>query len=135
MIKNSKQRQIVLNVLRELDNHPTAGEVWEIAKKQMPNISLGTVYRDLHQLARERLIVSFIQEGQPERFDGTCGRHFHFVCDRCGKVSDLFGKELLVQCDTMSVLASEECGGQLRADSLVFGGLCAECGKNIGKII
>lgn len=69
--------------------HPTAEWVYREARRKRPNIGLGTVYRNLKQLAKAGLIRETFTGGQPARFDGNTGRHYHIRCVSCGRVNDL----------------------------------------------
>jgi Fe2+ or Zn2+ uptake regulation protein len=70
-------------------DHPTAEWVYRQARRSLPRISLGTVYRNLKKLAAEGLIREIHAGGQGARFDGNTGRHYHIRCLGCGRVNDL----------------------------------------------
>lgn len=70
-------------------DHPTAEWVYRQARRRLPRISLGTVYRNLKQLAELELIREIHTGGHPARFDGNTGRHYHIRCLGCGRVNDL----------------------------------------------
>ena len=86
--RRSKQREIVLALLRSGGlYHPTASEVYEAARAQMPNISLGTVYRNLSELARDGTILKLDASGDSSaRFDADTAAHAHYDCKKCGKL-------------------------------------------------
>lgn len=91
MQRNSQQRQAILdNVLKRCD-HPSADMIYEDVRKLYPNISLGTVYRNLTQLAENGYILR-ISDCERDRFDKTLEPHVHFICDRCDGVEDVFLK-------------------------------------------
>ena len=85
----SRQKELVFRILQESEGHLTASEVFERAKKTFPNISLGTVYRDLSELYAEFRIGRFIPSDGKAVFDITPTCHFHLRCSHCGKISDL----------------------------------------------
>ncbi|MGM9642091.1 MAG: transcriptional repressor [Eubacteriales bacterium] len=85
----SKQKELIREILAASYAHPTAAEVFAQARKRMPNISLGTVYRNLGVLVDEGDIVRLSVIGQPDRFDLPKDDHWHVVCDRCGAVKDI----------------------------------------------
>ena len=87
--RQSRQRDVVLAVVRQTMDHPTADWVFKEARRRMPRISLGTVYRNLKQLAEAGLIREIHSGGQQARFDGNTGRHYHIRCVGCGRVNDL----------------------------------------------
>ena len=88
-LRQSRQRDVVLAVVRQTMDHPTADWVFKEARRRMPRISLGTVYRNLKQLADAGLIREIHSGGQQARFDGNTGRHYHIRCLGCGRVNDL----------------------------------------------
>lgn len=88
MTRQSRQREVVLEVVRSTMDHPTADWVHRQARRRLPRISLATVYRNLKRLAQEGLIREVQSTGQ-SRFDGNTGRHYHIRCLGCGRVSDL----------------------------------------------
>lgn len=88
-IRQSRQRDLVLKLVRSTMDHPTADWVHRQARRSLPRIGLGTVYRNLKQLADEGLIREIHTGGHPARFDGNTGRHYHIRCLGCGRVNDL----------------------------------------------
>ena len=89
MQRLSKQRELVYFIVKQTNTHPTAEEVYQIARKSIPNISLGTVYRNLRQLSAEGRIREVQFGSAPDRFDGMLNVHEHFICTSCGGVSDI----------------------------------------------
>lgn len=89
MTRRTRQREVVLEAVRSTMDHPTAEWVYRQARRRLPRISLGTVYRNLKQLAELGLIGEIHAGGHPARFDGNTGRHYHIRCLRCGRVNDL----------------------------------------------
>ena len=87
--RNTIQRQLVLSAVRQLQNHPTADEVYQEVQKSCPAISRATVYRNLKLLAEEGEIRLRNISGSPERYDHICGNHYHLRCEQCGKVMDV----------------------------------------------
>ena len=87
--RQSAQRELVLSLVRSTMEHPTAEWVYRQARRKRPKIGLGTVYRNLKQLAKAGLIRETFTGGQPARFDGNTGRHYHIRCVSCGRVNDL----------------------------------------------
>ena len=85
----SRQREAILNVLRSTDTHPTAAEVYERVRKVIPNISLGTVYRNLDALSKDGEILSISVGDGNNHFDGDNSCHLHLHCVNCGKISDV----------------------------------------------
>jgi Fur family ferric uptake transcriptional regulator len=85
----TKQRQVLLEELKKLHSHPTAIELYEIVRKRLPHISLGTVYRNLEFLADIGLINKLEIAGVQKRFDGKTENHYHIRCIRCNRVEDV----------------------------------------------
>ena len=86
----TKQKRLVLDIIENSHRHPTAEEVFFEARQQMPNIALGTVYRNLNSLVDEGLVRRITLSGTPDRFDKTNCNHDHLVCQKCGKLKDVF---------------------------------------------
>jgi Fur family peroxide stress response transcriptional regulator len=82
------QRQLILEVVRQTDAHPTAEWVHTAVRRRLPRVSLATVYRNLRLLARHGFL-SQIQAEPSVRFDARVGRHHHFTCSACGRIFDL----------------------------------------------
>jgi Fur family ferric uptake transcriptional regulator len=87
--RQSRQRDLVLAIVRSTMDHPTAVWVHRQARRSLPRISLGTVYRNLKTLAAEGVIREIHAGGHAARFDGNTGRHYHIRCLGCGRVNDL----------------------------------------------
>jgi Fe2+ or Zn2+ uptake regulation protein len=84
----SRQREAILNILRSTDTHPTVEWIYDKAKEQIPNISLGTIYRNLKQLKEQGSIMMINSKFNKERFDGNSNPHTHLICNICGSVYD-----------------------------------------------
>jgi Fe2+ or Zn2+ uptake regulation protein len=82
------QRKTILNILRQTKSHPSADEIYELVRKQLPRISLGTVYRNLELLAKMGLIQKLELGGTIKRFDWDPNKHYHIRCLICGQVDD-----------------------------------------------
>ena len=93
IVRMTKQREIILEELKKLKTHPTASELYDIVRKRLPKISLGTVYRNLEILAEMGIIKKLEIAGTEKRWDGDISKHYHFRCVKCGKVEDIFLEE------------------------------------------
>ena len=119
----TKQRRVILEELKKTKSHPTADELYQMVRKRIPNISLGTVYRNLETLASCGLIKKLETAGSQKRFDANMDDHQHVRCICCGRVDDLY-------CDLINPL---ECVMKQNSDyeifdyNLEFIGLCPEC--------
>jgi Fe2+ or Zn2+ uptake regulation protein len=87
--RKSRQRDRILEVLRETKSHPTAKWVFDKVRKQFPNLSLGTVYRNLGILVKQGLVSKLDFGSSYDRFEAKTLPHHHFVCENCGRVTDL----------------------------------------------
>jgi Fe2+ or Zn2+ uptake regulation protein len=85
----TKQQLIIRRLLERSETHPTAEELYLEAKKEMPNISMGTVYRNLGQMAEEGSIVRLHFAGHPDHYDKTIRPHDHAICVKCGLITDV----------------------------------------------
>lgn len=123
MIRYSQQRETILNIVKATDCHPSAGYVYEHARREIPNISLGTVYRNLAELRKNGRIISFTPGDGVERFDGNTDDHHHFFCKVCGSVSDV---SLPVNTDLNSE-AQRATGNRIDFHRTMFYGICRDC--------
>jgi len=127
MRKYSYQREAIITELSSVTSHPTASEIYEMVRKRIPNISLGTVYRNLSQLSEDGQILRITTGEGTERFDATVSDHYHFCCDGCGCVSDLN----LPPLDELNSMVENSSGAKVARHSLIFYGVCPTCaGKN-----
>ena len=94
VLKYSKQREAIRDFLAHSEEHPTADMVYMNLRESFPNISLGTVYRNLSLLSETGQILKLNMRDSADRFDGRITPHDHFVCERCHCVEDNFLDEL-----------------------------------------
>lgn len=122
--RNSKKRQAIYEAMKKTDKHPSAEQLYELLKPEYPELSLGTVYRNIGILMDEGLIVSVGKVGGEERFDAVTNPHSHFICSECGAVVD-------VQLQNIEVpkyeSVEETLGGKVKYHSLSFVGVCKNC--------
>jgi len=121
--RNTQQRQAILEELRKLTSHPTAAELYEIVRKRLPRISLGTVYHNLELLAQNDIIQKLDISGSEARFDGNPDRHYHVRCVHCGRVDDLQG----LPAHPVGNKLKESNGWKILGYRLDFIGICPEC--------
>ena len=88
-MKMTKQRRVIVEELNKLKTHPTATVLYELVRKRLPQVSLGTVYRNLEMLSDAGIILKLETAGTQKRFDGTVENHYHVRCVKCGQVDDL----------------------------------------------
>ncbi len=123
MLKYSKQRECIKKYLETHRTHPTAETVYLDIKQDFPNISLGTVYRNLNLLADMGEISRISPGNGPDHYDGDSTPHYHFICQKCGKVMDI---EMPHQTQ-LDELASTHFDGAITSHVTHFFGLCPEC--------
>ena len=119
----TQQRQVVLSELRSVTSHPTAEEVHDLARRHLPRISLGTVYRNLEVLCSSGLARRLDLAGRQMRFDADTTQHYHIRCTRCDRVDDI-GVE---PSDALEGAARVATGYEVLGHSVEFVGLCPSC--------
>lgn len=122
----TKQKKVIMDVLRETRTHPTADWVYFEAKKILPNISLGTVYRNLKVLAENNKITELTYGSGLTRYDANTSFHYHFVCSRCQRVFDV---DLETTTNNLEEEVAEKTGFKVDGHRLEFYGLCKDCLK------
>ena len=120
MQRYSYQRERIYEAVCSTKEHPTAQMVYDALRAEMPKLSLGTVYRNLHQMAEEGRLSEI--EGPIARFDADLSRHTHARCSCCGGVADL-----KLPYDPMLDQAIEAEGWNVSGHSLIFYGICPAC--------
>ena len=116
----SRQRERIYETVRASREHPTAQMVYDALRPELPSLSLGTVYRNLQQMAAEGRLVQL--DGPVARFDAVVTPHTHLCCARCGRVAD----GMLPYDAALDRSASEE-GWSITGHSLLFTGICPAC--------
>lgn len=121
----TKQRETVLQVIQESEEHLTANEVFDAARLLLPSISFATVYNSLNYLKKEKLIGEVKFGADATLYDRKLTRHDHAVCNNCGKLVDL---EVPLP-DGLLEEASRLSKFELGMIELTLRGLCPECSK------
>ncbi|NLY51083.1 MAG: transcriptional repressor [Firmicutes bacterium] len=121
--RSTRQRRVVLEVLRSTKSHPTADWIYEEVRKRVPNVSLGTVYRNLNLLRDMGEIMELNFGSTYSRFDGNPEPHYHFSCMNCGRVLDVN----IPVCTELEEKVRREHGWEVRSHRVEFYGLCSEC--------
>ena len=124
--KYSRQREAILENLKCRTDHPTADMVYTDIRQLYPNISLGTVYRNLSLLSEDKKIQKLVHDDGVIRFDYNMNAHDHFVCRNCGDVSDVFDLDT----ESLKSSASEKTTGQIDRCVVTFYGMCDICSKS-----
>lgn len=123
VLKHSKQREMIKDFLMSRKDHPTADMVYMNVRQQNPNISLGTVYRNLTLLADIGEIQRLRLGDGVDHFDADTSKHYHFICNRCGSVIDLEMDAI----DSVIDVASRRFGGHITGHTTYFYGSCENC--------
>jgi len=122
-LKYSRQREAIKNYLEGRKDHPTADMVYTAIREVYPNISLGTVYRNLTLLAKQGEISKISCGENSDRFDIRTDPHYHFICEKCGRVEDLPDMDM----QAVNAWAGEHYDGDIFGHQLYFYGRCREC--------
>lgn len=125
--KYSRKREAILDAIRGTTTHPSAEWVYAKLKPEFPDLSLGTVYRNIAEFHRENSIMKVATVDGKERYDGDVTEHPHFICGSCGRVLDIGS---LRQDLGLSDTVARELGAEVDSCSLTFCGVCAECLSN-----
>ena len=124
--KHFRKRDAILTYLRGTTAHPSAETVFADLKQQIPDLSLGTVYRNLSLFKQQGLIAGVATVKGVERFDGNTAPHVHFICTDCGAVVDMPQLQVPQQ---LTESAQQQIGGTIEQCQLSFSGLCRDCTK------
>ena len=122
--KHFRKRDAILAYLQSTDQHPSAETVYTALKTQIPDLSLGTVYRNIALFKDQGKLISVGSVGGVERYDGNVEPHVHFVCTGCGTVIDLHGMEIP---ESLNTAAAREADARVDFCNLTFHGRCRGC--------
>jgi Fe2+ or Zn2+ uptake regulation protein len=119
MQRNTKQKQAIIDYLKSVKTHPDAETVYAYVRKQIKNISLGTVYRILKDLSANGEILQLSCQ-DTARFDGDNSNHIHFVCSKCNEIYDIFDAPNLINLENNKV-------GKINNYKIYLYGKCKRC--------
>ena len=125
--RETKQREAILRVLRNTKAHPTADRIYEEVKKEIPNISKGTVYRNLQVLQEDGAVTELNLNGTLSRFEAKQDSHYHFRCEQCGRVFDV-DEPVNNELDER---VAKRTGFKVSHHQLEFRGLCKDCQQQL----
>ena len=120
VVEMTRQRQIVLSIVRRPGEHLTADGIFQLAREQMPSIAMGTVYRNLGQLAACGEIRRIPMPDGADRYDGNTCPHEHITCTRCGRVVD-------VHLGDLAGYIEQHSGIKVSSYELTINGICPMC--------
>ena len=119
----TSQRQVIFEELIKVKSHPTANEVYDMVRKRLPRIGLGTVYRNLNLLAELGIIRRLEVGGEQKLFDGDISPHYHVSCIKCNRVDDIF-----IKMDRgLEKSAASCCDYKILDHHVQFSGICSKC--------
>ena len=124
-MRRSRQRDRILEILRGTRSHPTAEWVYARVRREFPNVSLGTVYRNLGQLVDHGIVKRVGFGNDVDRYEANIHDHHHFVCERCGAVADL---ETPVD-ESLTRKLSQAAGVKADRHEIRLYGTCAACAR------
>jgi len=119
----TRQRRVILDLVGSAETHPTAEEVFARARRRLPKISLGTVYRSLELLSQSNMIHTLDLTSGPKRFDGRMESHYHLRCLKCGKIDDLPVDPL----SEIEQMARRHSGYEIVGHEVEVIGVCPDC--------
>ena len=127
-MRYSKQNEFIFNYILNSCNHPTAEMVYNTVKKDIPNISLGTVYRNLNSLVDEKKIIKIISLEGSDYYDKISIPHQHMVCKKCKQVIDVVLNNN-IDLKQISELENENSNCKVEEMNIMFSGICSKCLK------
>lgn len=128
MKKYSKQREIILESLQNRKDHPTAESLYIDLKRQMPELGIATVYRNLTELCEQGIVKKIKAKVGPDRYDGNVKPHIHFECKKCGEIIDIYLKEEQEhKISNIKKQVSETEEIQCDSSEMYLTGLCQKC--------
>lgn len=122
-MRYSKQRESIIVYLNSTKSHPTAEAIYEDVRHEYPNISLGTVYRNLTQLVDNGIIRKISVGDGKEHYDGDTSAHSHFYCRICSKIFDIEMEPTKQQLED----AAKTGIGKVETAAIIFTGVCLDC--------
>lgn len=128
--RNTIQRDLILNAVKTLKNHPTPEQIYDCVCARFPGISKSTVYRNLNILCDGGALVRIPVPGSAERVDHNLTPHYHAVCRKCGKIFDL-------RITAPDLIANRLDDNDTDADfeiedvRIIFTGICADCKREL----
>lgn len=123
VMKYSRQREAIKDFLMTRKDHPTADVVYMNVRQEFPNISLGTVYRNLTLLSDLGDILKLNMGDGADHFDANTTPHYHFICTECGSVIDLDMKSI----EQINDIAGADFNGKIDGHITYFYGKCGNC--------
>lgn len=125
--RKTKQRIAIMEALKGVRTHPSADWIYDEVRKKLPQISKGTIYRNLNVLVDEGAIIELNVDGMVGRYEIKQDNHYHFICEKCGRIFDL--NEPVET--GLNAKFAKKTGFKITEHRLEFRGLCRDCQKGI----
>lgn len=122
-VRITPQRIAILEYLASVETHPTAEEIYHEIVDYFPQISVATVYNNLNLFTKSGIIQELTHGDDASRYDFDEGRHYHAVCEKCGRIVDLYYPIL----DDVEMVAEQLTGFQITGHRMEVYGLCPQC--------
>ena len=116
----TKQRELIISILKQSDRHLTADEIFFLAKLKMPSIAMATIYNNLNAMNEAGLIKRLHIDGVADCFDKIIEPHDHLLCDRCGKITD-------IKLPALTDVIEREINSEIEDYELTVHYLCQDC--------
>ena len=129
MKRYSKQREVILKLLEKRKDHPTVDELYVDVKKELPQVGIATVYRNLSELSKEGYVIRIkTRNGGPDRDDADITPHIHFECQNCQKIYDIFPNDIQYQKlnDNIKNIA-QLIEAEATNTNIIITGICKNC--------
>ena len=124
-MRNSTTRNSIYQYLCGTKEHPSAEMIYNDLKGDLPNLSLGTVYRNLKQLEEIGRVIRVTSVDNHERYDANCEDHVHLVCERCGRVIDIMDADI----NAAKAACNVSGGAKIKHIHIVLNGTCESCSE------
>lgn len=128
-VRMTPQRDAILKILVNSRSHPTAEDIFNLLKTQVADVSIATVYNNLRLFTDMGVIQELKYSNEPSHFDFVSVRHFHVVCQNCGKVVDVFYPDL----DRIERLVTNLTGFETVGNNIEVYAICPECQRTISE--
>ena len=116
----TKQRELIMSILKQSDRHLTADEIFFLAKLKMPSIAMATIYNNLNAMHEAGLVNRLHIDGVADCFDKITEPHDHLLCDKCGKISD-------IRLPSLASTLEAQVGCEIEDYELTVHYVCPEC--------
>ncbi len=125
-LRNSAIRNSIYEYLCGAKSHPSAEMIYNDLKGELPNLSLGTVYRNLKQLEEIGRVIRVTSVDNHERYDVICEDHAHFVCEKCGRVIDIIDADI----NEIKMAYKLSSGAKIKQIKVILNGICENCSED-----